>query len=204
MFNLIKSIRNNPLAELGENLKLELSNMEYTFDGIDNLRLHGMNKRFVKHLLSRITAYVDSLAGIPGDYSKYMFTQGKGVKPFEIEHIWSDHFEEHNDEFDQKSDFDDWRNSIGAMILLPNGTNQSHGDDSYQSKVKYYLRENLYAASLNAECYEKNPNFKDNETIKRLGFKPHSDFKKADITDRKALVKAICQEIWSFANFDIE
>ena len=48
-------------------------------------------------------------------------------KQFEIEHIWANKFEEHTDEFEQINDFQEWRNSIGALILLPQGTNQCYG-----------------------------------------------------------------------------
>ena len=46
--------------------------------------------------------------------------------------------DEHKDEFEQELDFKDWRNSIGAMILLPNGTNQSFSSDKYEDKIKHY------------------------------------------------------------------
>ena len=81
-----------------------------------------MNRKFVKHLLSRISSYVDNLVGKDTTYVTYHHPNGE---QFEIEHIWANKFEEHTDEFDQKNDFQDWRNSVGALILLPQEANKS-------------------------------------------------------------------------------
>lgn len=127
MFNIIKTIRNNPIDKLCENLKTEIDNIEQKWDKIPYFCLHGQNRKFVKHLLSRITSYIDNLAGKSTTYVTYHHPQSG--KPFEIEHIWADKFQEHKDEFDQEVEFRDWRNSIGALILLPNCTNQSFNSD---------------------------------------------------------------------------
>ncbi|MFI3327276.1 MAG: DUF1524 domain-containing protein [Clostridia bacterium] len=121
-------------------------------------------------------------------------------KNFEIEHIWGDKFDEHRDEFEQSSDFEDYRNNIGSLLLLPNGTNQSFSSDKYEDKLVHYIKENTYVQTLHQKYYEKNPNFIKSEIIKKLGFKPYSQFKKVDIEDRNLLVKRICEQIWSFDN----
>ena len=71
-----------------------------------------MNGKFVKHLLSRITSYLDILIGKDTSYATYHHPSGK---QFEIEHIWANKFKDHEDEFDQEGDFQSWRNSIGAL-----------------------------------------------------------------------------------------
>ena len=38
-------------------------------------------------------------------------------------------------------------------------------------------------------------------TVRKLGFKPHADFKKNDIIERRNLIKAICEQIWSLEYF---
>jgi len=160
-----------------------------------------MNKKFVKHLLSRISAYIDFIAGKSGYYVNYQFPSGK---PYEVEHIWADKFNEHKDEFDQISDFKTWRNSFGALLLLPQGTNQSFNSDKYDYKLKHYLKENTYAQTLNPVFYEKNPNFMNAPLAKKLSFKPHTNFKKDDISERQALAQRICEHIWSTDYFQIE
>ncbi len=202
MFNVIKLIRNNDLKLLGQNLINEIdNNIEQEWDEIINFRLHGQNRKFVKHLLSRISSYLDIVVGKHNTYVSYHHPE---ERQFEIEHIWGNKFKEHRDEFEQEQDFQEWRNSIGALILLPNGTNQSFTSDKYEDKIKHYLKENTYAQTLHSSYYEKNPNFLNSEKIKELGFKSHSEFKKKDIKERAELVKKICKQLWSTKYFKIE
>jgi len=199
MFNIIKLIRSNDINFLGSNLSDDLNNIDEKWDAVSNFGLHGQNGSFVKHLLSRISSYLDFLIGKDTTYVSYHHPIGK---QFEIEHIWANKFEEHKDEFEQKNDFENWRNSIGDLILLPQGTNQSYSSDSYEYKIEHYLKENTYAQTLNESYYSKNPNFLNSEIIKSLGFKPHMQFKKEDIIDRKKLVQNICEKLWSVDYFN--
>ena len=201
MFNIIKLVRNNNLEKLGKNLTNEINGIEQEWDAIGEFGLHGQNRKFVKHLLSRITSYIDNLVGKSTTYVTYHHPQGR---QFEIEHIWGDKFEEHKDEFEQVGDFQSWRNSIGALILLPNGTNQSFSSDKYEDKVEHYLKENTFAQTLHSTYYEKNPNFLKAEKIQKLEFKAHKQFKSNDIGERKKLVQRICEQIWSTDYYKID
>ena len=194
MFNVVKLIRNNSREKLSKNLVKEVNQIPETWQGVHNLVLNQMNKRFIKHFLSRISSYIDNVVGKNTIYDTYHNPDGKH---FEIEHIWANKFKEHRDEFDQENEFSGWRNSIGALILLPQGTNQSFNSDKYPSKLEHYIKENTYAQTLHPNYYVKNPNFLKSEIIKELGFKPHPEFKKLDIDNRIELVKNICEHIWS-------
>jgi hypothetical protein len=198
MFNVIKLIRSNDLTTLATNLTKEVSIITEDWTGVLGFRLHGMNRNFVKHLLSRISNYLDNLVGKDTTYVTYHHPNGR---QFEIEHIWANKFEEHRDEFEQATDFQEWRNSIGALILLPQGTNQSFKSDIYEDKLEHYLKENTYAQTLHQSFYSKNPNFLKSEFVMKLQFKPHSNFKKNDIDDRKKLLKRICEHMWSIDYF---
>jgi uncharacterized protein with ParB-like and HNH nuclease domain len=201
MFNLIKLIRNNELNDLAKNIAKEIKGIDQKWDGINKFELHGQNGKAIKHLLSRISGYLDELVGKSTDYVSYHHPKGK---QFEIEHIWGNKFEEHRDEFDQENDFKTCRNSIGALILLPNGTNQSFSSDKYEDKIEHYIKENTYAQTLHTDYYEKNPNFLTSESIKELDFKAHSGFKKHDIEERRELVERICEQLWSTDYFSID
>lgn len=198
MFNVIKLIRDNDLATLGTNLTNEIEKISEKWSGVNDFGLHGQNGKFVKHLLSRITSHLDNLIGKDTSYVTYHHPNGK---QFEIEHIWANKFDQHRDEFDQANDFQRWRNFIGALILLPQGTNQSFSSDKYGDKVEHYLKENTYAQTLHQAYYTKNPNFLNSETIRGLEFKAHSEFKKNDITERQKLVQRICEQMWSVEYF---
>lgn len=201
MFNIIKLIRDNNLQKLCENLRKEVEQISESWEGVRNFGLHGMNRKFVKHLLSRITTYIDNLVGKETNYASYHHPEGT---QFEIEHIWADKFEEHKDEFDQINEFHKHRNNIGGLLLLPRGTNQSLKDKNYEFKLKYYIRENIYAQTLNPDFYTRNPNFLNNKTIEKLNFKEYEQFKKNDIIERNELVKRLCEEIWSTDLYKIE
>lgn len=194
MFNLIKAIRSKEVPALLAILNEGISEMDQTWEKVADFGLHKQNGRFVKHLLSRISSYLDQQVGKDSSYASYHHPNGK---PFEIEHLWADKFEEHRDEFDQQGDFSIWRNKIGALVLLPNGTNQSYNSDKYTDKVDHYVKENTYVQTLTEKYYEKNPNFLKSENISQLGFRAYPNMKKNDIIDRQVLVQRICEQIWS-------
>jgi uncharacterized protein with ParB-like and HNH nuclease domain len=201
MFNVIKLIRDNDISALGTNLTNEVERIPETLDGVLDFGLHQMNGKFVKHLLSRITSQLDNLIGKDTTYSTYHHPNGR---QYEIEHIWANKFNQHRDEFDQENDFQRWRNSIGALVLLPQGTNQSFSSDKYEDKIEHYLKENTYAQTLHPTYYSKNPNFLKSEHIQKLDFKAHPEFKKNDICERQKLIQRICEFVWSVAFFNQE
>jgi hypothetical protein len=180
-------------------LKSKLSEMLETWDGMSEFRLHGMNRYFVKFLLSRITGFIEQKSGYASNFSTY-FVNVTGAKPYEVEHIWADKFGEHRSEFEQRHDFENYRNRIGDLVLLPQGTNQSYGAMSYAEKVEHYLKENLLAKSLHKKSYQNNPNFLTMAETLKLDFKAHESFVKADIDERQALIQKICEAIWSAPN----
>ena len=197
MYSLVKELRGKDLESLKSILNSKLSQMDEKWDGFDNFRLHGMNRAFVKFLLSRVTAFVEQQSGASTTFSTYFISPGK--KPYEVEHIWADKFDEHRGEFEQQHEFDTYRNHIGDLVLLPQGTNQSYGAMSYDKKLEHYLKENLLVKSLHPKAYENNPNFVKMAQKLGLSFKPHKTFGKADIDDRQYLIKTICEVIWDGA-----
>jgi len=194
MYNLVKEIRNKDYSELVEIFDKKLSEMDEQWSGFEWFRLHGQNGRFVKYLLSRLSGYVDGLAGENTDFATYYHaTNGK---PYEIEHLWANNFDNHRDEFEQLNEFNDARNSIGALVLLPRGTNQSYSDKPYTEKVEHYIKENLLVKSLHPLAYENNPNFNKLVSHNGLPFRPHSEMKIADAQSRRDLYRKIAEQIW--------
>ena len=200
MFSLIKEIRNKNVPELAEALKSKINGFEENLDGIMNFRLHQQNKRLVQFLLARITNHIERKCGVQSNFEDYV---SKGIsKPFEIEHIWANRFKEHRDEFAQESEFDNFRNNIGALILIPGGFNQSYGDLPYGEKLPQYFGQNMLAKTLSHECYKNNPSFIKYMEESKLPFKSHEHFKKPDLLERQKLYQKICEEIWNLSGFD--
>jgi hypothetical protein len=69
MYSLVKELRGQEPDSLKVILRSKLNEMQETWDGIDEFRLHGMNRTFVKFLLSRITGFIDQQAGEPTNFS---------------------------------------------------------------------------------------------------------------------------------------
>lgn len=198
MCTLVKTIRGKSLKELHDLLVAELAKtiQEFDFDeGVKKFYLHGQNGRFVRYFLCRLTAWVEEKVGMGERFEHYR--KNPGGKPYEIEHVWSDHFEWHRDEFEQKNDFAECRNRIGDLILLPRGTNQSYNDMRAKEKMPHYDGENLLARSLTAMAYQNNPNFTHFFKAQGLNFHPYIDFKKTDIQERSTLYAELAKKIWN-------
>ncbi|KAB1858225.1 MULTISPECIES: DUF262 domain-containing protein [Acinetobacter] len=205
MYSLVKEIRQKDLIEVKKILAEKLDKMPQKIEGIVGFRLHGQNYRFVKFLLTRMTVFVEQISGMQTNFIQY-YEPSKG-KPFEIEHIWANKYERHQGSFTDKRAFEEYRNRIGDLLLLPNGTNQSFKDMPVSKKVPHYLKENLLAQSLSEEAYKNNPNFTKAIQLYKLPFQAFkiqspSDsenielFTKKDVDQRQNLYLEICNHIW--------
>jgi len=146
------------------------------------------------HILSRITHYIESEAGLNTKFEDYVNRRLKNA--YDIEHIWADKFDQHQDEFETEEDFQYYRNKFGALILLPRDKNRSFQAATYEEKLPMYYGENLLAKSLNGNCYQNNPQFLRVVNENEFYFRPHSKFRKLDIIDRQDVYRQISQKIW--------
>jgi hypothetical protein len=196
MFQLvILKIRGKSVTELSEILAERLAAEEETFASNDRFRLHGMNGRQIHRMLARMTDYVETRSGQASRYSEYIRRHGKNG--YEVEHIWANHPERHEDEFAHPTDFAEYRNHIGGLLLLPKSFNASYGDMPYADKREHYYGQNLLAQSLCDKAYDHNPGFRKFMQESGLPFKSHAQFKKADLDDRQELYRQIAERIWN-------
>lgn len=195
MFLVMREIRGLDVPALVKLLGDRLAADEETFAKNERFRLHGTNGRQIHRLLARMTDYVETRSGRPSRYHEYVQRQGR--KGYEIEHIWADHPEHHTDEFAHPTDFDEYRNRIGGLLLLPKSFNASYGDLPYAEKRKHYLKQNLLAQSLHEDAYEHDPGFARFVKESGLPFRPHPEFKKADLDARQELYHRLAEQIWS-------
>lgn len=200
MFTLMKEIRNKDIQELTQILKDKVLNSQEKLDAIRQFELSDYYKRFVHFLLGRITHHIEQKSGIASRFEDYVNTGS--YAPFEIEHIISDDFEAHKNEFADRDEFEKFRSQTGNLILLQHGFNQSYGKLPYEQKLPHYFGQNLLAKTLNPMCYEKNPNFLAYLNASKLPFKAHEHFQKKDVLERTELYQKICEEIWSLKGFD--
>jgi hypothetical protein len=194
MFLVMRDVRAKSAPELAAMLKDRLD-PETAPDFAANaaFRLHGMNGRQIHRLLARMTDFVETRSGQASRYAEYA---QRGRKGYEIEHVWADHHERHTDEFAHPSEFSEYRNRIGGLLLLPKSFNASYGDLPYAEKRGHYAGQNLLARSLHEGAYDHNPGFKRFIETSNLPFRPHAEFRKADLDARQALYQRLAERIW--------
>lgn len=205
IFSLIKNIRGLDVDNLSLFLKDQVRSMEYTFENFIDFSLNRNNKKYVRHVLVRITYHLHKECGSEADFNALIRTKKDGQKNidlYQIEHIIADKYERHTKEFEEQSDFSNWRNYIGGLLLLPESFNKSFGDKPYKDKIEHYFGQNLLAKSPSEKCYQNNPEFLKYKQRSNLPFQSHKYFGKNDIGQRQLLYKAICEEIWSIDRFD--
>ena len=186
IYNLCKKLRDKSTEEIKEILNsnpIDIPNLE------NSPTLNQQNRQKLRVLLSLITEIVARESNEPN----YMLNKNDNI---EVEHIWSDHYEEHIDEFDLEEDFINVRNNIGDLLVLPKSFNASYGDQPYSVKVKQYFSQNILAQTLNEQKYHNNPSFIKFKNESGLDFKSYEEFKKNSISERAELYKSILQWNW--------
>jgi hypothetical protein len=160
-----------------------------------------MNGRQIHRLLARMTDYVETRSGMASRYADYA---QRGRKGYEIEHVWADHSERHADEFAHPSEFQEYRNRIGGLLLLPKSFNASYGDLPYGEKREHYVGQNLLARSLHGHAYDHNPGFRRLIDESGLPFRARAEYRKADLDARQALYQQLAERIWDPVVLDEE
>lgn len=204
MFTLCREVRRKSLPDLLAILKMKLVEDEVSFEGhkqkpdrkgLSDLRLNQFSRRYINHLLARVTAFVEQGCGRTESFDKLVDRTVKN--PFDIEHMLPDNFAAVAEDFESENDFENLRNHIGSLLLLPADVNRSLQDKPYAEKVVHYGRQNFYAASLNANTYNHQPQFKQFRETNALPFKNHDRFTKAEQQERQALLVALVEKVWS-------
>lgn len=173
-----------------ESLKLTLQSQPIDLPILDTVPiLNQQNRSKIRVLLALITEIVAKQS----NESDYMLNKPE----IEVEHIWSNHFEQHLDEFNDAVVFANLRNNIGDLLVLPKSFNTSYGDKCYADKVKQYFSQNILAQTLNEQKYTNSPAFIRFKESSGLSFKSYTDFKQKSIIERAELYKAILVWNWS-------
>lgn len=197
VFNLTKKIRRKDINELANIFKEYIEDMEYTLDGIDSFYLNQFTARYMLHILSRMTYFLEESSGINSSFYNYVNRQQKN--PYDIEHIWANDYTQgnHQNEFSTEEEFQSFRNRFGGLLILSKDKNRSFQAMDYVNKVVKYDSENLLARTLNNNCYSNNPLFLRFMQNNGLNFQPYNQFDKANLIERQHLYKEICKKIWN-------
>lgn len=203
MWLLCRDIRRKPLAELVPILQQKLAEDEVTFTGsaakgrtgIQGLGLNQFSRRYIYHLLARITEATERGAGRTESFDKLVNREVKN--PFDIEHIWADDFDVVKAQFATEAEFVEWRNHVASLLLLPADVNRSLQAKPFDQKRPHYAKQNFYAASLDASAYQHQPQFQQFAAANHLPFKAFDSFTKEEQLARRDLVAALVDIVWS-------
>lgn len=203
MWLICRDIRRKPLQELVSILEQKLVEDDVTFagsatkgrTGIEDFGLNQFSKRYIYHLLARLTAATDAGSGGTDSFDKLVNREGKN--PFDIEHIWADNYGAVKTQFVSEQEFQEWRNQVASLLLLPADVNRSLQDKPFAEKREHYGKQNFYAASLDAGSYRHHSQFKQFATAHQLPFRPFENFTKAEQLERRKLVAALVDLVWS-------
>ncbi len=176
LFTLTKELRGRNAGSLSEFLLGQLDEQQERFNLEPGFRLHHQNYRQVRHILARLTHWVETQCVLPSSFLD-LTSRGR-ARPFEIEHIWADHYNRFTDWFAHPSEFETERNKLGSLLLLQRGVNQSIGDAEYEAKRDAYLShgQNLLARSLHPLAYENLPAFQRLLDRTGLPFRAYESF----------------------------
>ncbi|HLS35549.1 MAG TPA: DUF262 domain-containing HNH endonuclease family protein [Bacillota bacterium] len=202
VFNLTKDIRRKPVDELITTVKDYLQNMDISIEAVDHFYLNQYTKRFIFHKLTRMTTFVEREIGLNSHFEDYVDRNQRNN--YDIEHILpNDYTQEKMDGwFESYEQFIDYRESFGALVLLPKDKNRSLQDMPYSDKVRKYDSENILARSLNEECYKNNPSFLRFIEEYGLDFRSLDKFGPEEIDERQQLYKEISKILWNPENID--
>ena len=204
LFTLTRELRGKDAGGLSEFLLSQLDEQQERFGREPRFQLHRQNYRQVRHILARLSHWIDTQCGIPSSFQD-LASRGR-ARPFEIEHIWADHYERFRDWFAHPSDFQTERNMIGGLLLLQRGVNQSIGDATYESKRDAYLShsQNLLARSLHPLAYKNLPGFQHLLDQTGLPFRAYESFGPEQLAERQELYIRIAQWVWNPSRLNLE
>lgn len=198
MFRLMREIRGKNADELADFLTNRLDEEPERFITNDRFSLHQMNRPYIHWLLARMTDFVETQSGQSSHILQYLnLAKEKTAEKFEVEHVWANHFERHTDEFKHPVDFQESRNRIGGLLLLPKSFNASFGDLPFDAKAPHYYAQNLLASSLYERCYVNNPRFVGFYEDKNLPFEPYAQFTSKELQKRQRLYQEIAESLWN-------
>lgn len=203
MWLLCRDIRRKSVIELVSILQKKLDEDDVTFagsvvkgrTGIQSLVLNQFSRRYIYHLLARLTEATEVGAGRTESFDKLVNREVKN--PFDIEHIWADNYAAVSTLFASEAEFVEWRNHVASLLLLPADVNRSLQDKPFDQKRSHYAKQNFYAASLDASAYLHQPQFNKFAEMHNLPFTAFDKFTKDEQLTRRELVAALVEQVWS-------
>jgi len=195
MFQLMKAIRGQSSTTLVSTLSRYLETDVRPFS--DNLRfgLKEVNRKVMRRFLARLTTWLERQIDPATSLPAYLVSSGD--HGYDVEHILADDHAAVAEAYPSQDDFEDMRNRIGGLLLLPRSFNRSYGSMPYNEKLPHYWGQNWLAKTLHSQAYENNPGLR--RIIDRHGveLQPHESFGPEDLQARQRICLQLAESIWS-------
>lgn len=195
MFLAIKEIRDCSPTEIATLLKSRLEADAPPFADNARFGLWSSNKKTVRRFLARLTFWVDQKVGVSSSLVAYLTSSGS--QGHDIEHVIPDQHAAYLEMFPAEQDFQEYRNRLGVLLLLPRSFNRSYGDLPYPEKREHYLQQNVLAQTFHEKAYERNPGLRRLIEDWGVPFKPYDALKKIDLEERQTVVMRLAEKVWN-------
>lgn len=194
LFHVMQNIRNADVKTIGMVLVHTLHQMDIGVEGVTKFGLNQFSGRYMLSILGRFTSYVNIRMGNPSRFDDYVDRKRQG-NTYDIEHILPDKYEDYQDSFNDRDDFEQTRNQIGNLILLTRDKNRSYQAMNYSDKAQKYAGDNVLAQALNENAYHNNSKFID--VANEYGMHPILNFSKQSISERAEIYLKMAADIWN-------
>ncbi len=198
VYRLLPSVRStSSVGELRGVLSEALVDLGNDFSGLETLRLRADNGSFVRHLLARLTAWLEVGAEKVDPVLHYLF-EGPNGPTHQIEHLWPNRYELYKDDIASEADFAILRDRLGGLVLLNAGENAGMGGAPLVQKMDWYRHQNLLAGTVNGIGGRGSAKLKS--FVKRQGltdhFAPYVGGIERYTAQRSKLYRAMAERIW--------
>lgn len=194
VFVVLREIRGKTIDEIAKLLHSRLETEPAPFASNMRFGLWTANKKTIRRFLARLTAWVDQQVGHASNVPGYLATTGP--QSYDIEHIMADKYERYRDDYPNEADFNEQRNRIGALLILPKSFNHSYGAMPYEEKVAHYLEQNSLAQTLNEMFYTNNPGAK-RLIQQNVPFQAFKHFGPKELEEREKAIAALAEQVWN-------
>lgn len=202
-FALVKDVRNKTYPELLTYVQSEWGKYHSQLDKVPEMYYENKSRSEMLYILARIASFLEAEINITNKVGFDIYMQrDKGGKTFDIEHIYRSVIDQTNLPssalgFTSDAEYNQKRNLIGGLILLPRSRNRSLSDNAYIDKKGVYSGENILCQSLCAGFYQNNPDLvRFSGSYTGIVLKDYPDFLATSITERGELYRVISHEIW--------
>lgn len=211
MFEIAKEVRDCDLVTLKSKLKTRIAGEKDQLSNLTNASYDSLKRQDLLQLLARLSAYLEEAVEFPTKvgFADYV-DRTRDSKTFDIEHLIPNNFSKVNADlakgnksaFASASEFNQKRNSIGGLLLLPRGRNRSMKDMDFSEKLTRYAGENVLAQTLTEQFFQNQPNWNKFSSATGVSCNPISFADMAAIEERTGFYMILAEKIWSTSQLD--